>query len=85
MCCTSKKGVIMLEKEYKYYLDNKKEFVKKYLDKHIVIKGDSIIGVYNSLEEAVETSLKGNELGTFLVKQVEKEEQALRFYRRVFA
>ena len=75
----------MLEKEYKYYRDNKEEFVKKYLGKHIVIQNDKVIGIYNSLEDAITNSLKDNELGTFLVKQVEKEEQPLRFFRKIFA
>ncbi|MBR1753909.1 hypothetical protein IJ732_03655 [bacterium] len=74
----------MLEKEYKYYNENKSDFIDKYLDKHIVIKNNEVLGVYNSLAEAIQDSLQTNDLGTFLVKHIEKEEQAVRFYNRVF-
>lgn len=75
----------MLEKEYKFYQDNKASLIKNYLHKHIVIKDDKILGSYNSMEEAISEALIENELGTFLVKYIEPEEQTVRFYNRVFA
>ncbi len=38
----------MLEKEFKYYLDNQEELIKKYIGRFIVIKGDEVIGDYTS-------------------------------------
>ncbi len=75
----------MLEKEYEYYQNNKKNLISNYLNKYIVIKNNDILGAYNSMEEAVKKSLVDNALGTFLVQFVEKEEQTVRFYNRVFA
>jgi len=37
----------MLEKEFKYYLDNQQDLVKKYNGKFIVIVEDKVIGAYD--------------------------------------
>lgn len=59
----------MLEKEFKYFLNNQKELVEKYNGKFIVIKDSSVIGSYDSNAEAYnETIKKGEELGTFLIQ-----------------
>lgn len=58
----------MLEKEFKYYLDNQEELVKKYDNKFIVIKNQSVIGVYNSHNEAYTEAQKTEQLGTFLIQ-----------------
>lgn len=73
-----------LASEYRYYLDNKSELLKKYKDTFIVIKGDDVIGSYPTMEEAVEETKKTHDLGTFLVQHViEGEEIVQRFYSRV--
>ena len=66
----------MLEKEFQFYLDNQKELVEKYSGKFIVIKNNSIIGVYNSHSDAYNNSLKENELGTFLIQHCIEGEQS---------
>ncbi|MBA7684336.1 hypothetical protein ES703_92729 [subsurface metagenome] len=58
-----------LEKEFKYYLDNQDELVKKYKGKVIVIKNKKVIGVYDSEVEAVRETSKNEPLGTFLVQK----------------
>ena len=58
----------MLEKEFKYYLDNQDELVSKYNGKFIVIKGEKIIGVYNSHSDAYTETTKKETLGTFLIQ-----------------
>jgi len=69
----------MLEKEYDFYKKNEKEFLKKYPNKYIVIKNNSVLGVYDSIKEAMTQTLKENELGTFLVNQVKEEQQQIIF------
>jgi hypothetical protein len=59
----------MLEKEFQYYLSNQDEFLKKYLGKTIVIKGEKVIGSYDSEVEALIETRKTNELGTFLIQK----------------
>jgi hypothetical protein len=58
----------MLEKSFKYYLVHQLELVKKYNGKFIVIKDENVIGVYASHSEAYNETVKGHELGTFLIQ-----------------
>lgn len=58
----------MLEKEFKFYLDNQENLVKKYKGKYLVIIGENIVGVFNSDEEAYFESKKKYKLGTFLIQ-----------------
>jgi len=58
----------MLENEFKYYLDHQAELVKKYSGKFIVIKNESVIGVYDNNIEAYTETIKVEELGSFLIQ-----------------
>lgn len=58
----------MLEKEFKYYLDNQAELVKNYSGKFIVIKDQQVIGAYSSHGQAYETTITTEKLGTFLIQ-----------------
>ena len=58
-----------LEKEFKYYIGNQDELVKKYKGKVIVIKNEKVIGVYDSEVEAVQETSKKEPLRTFLVQR----------------
>lgn len=60
----------MLEKEFKYYLANQEKFVKEYNGKHIVIVGEQLVGVYDTLADAYTESQKKHQLGTFLIQLV---------------
>ena len=73
----------MLENEYKFYEDNKNNFINKYLNKYIVIKGDKVLGVFNSSEDAIKNAVQENELGTFLVQYVNEDEPQVIFRSRV--
>lgn len=75
----------MLEKEYKYFNDNQDDIIKKYLNKFIVIKGEQIIGSYDTEEDALKDTLKNNKLGTFLLQFVSasKDNYHQKFYSRV--
>lgn len=58
----------MIEKEFKYYIKNQSDFVKKYNEKFIVLKNEKVIGVYISHSEAYNETLKKEELATFLIQ-----------------
>lgn len=60
-----------LEKEFQYYVDHQEELVRQHNGKFIVIKGQEIIGVYDSEMEAVEKTSAEHELGTFLIQKCE--------------
>tara|TARA_R110002050_G_scaffold32401_7_gene83500 strand:+ start:1589 stop:1828 length:240 start_codon:yes stop_codon:yes gene_type:complete len=59
----------MLEKEFKYYLENQEEFLKQYKGRFIVIKSNKILGDYSSEIEALAETRKTHELGTFLIQK----------------
>ena len=58
----------MLEKEFKYYIEHQAELLEKYNGRVIVIKGQEVIGDYDSEAEAYTQSLIAHELGTFLIQ-----------------
>ncbi len=70
-----------LKTEFHHYLAHQAEFVKKYQNKYIVIKGTEVLGAYSDEETAVKTSRKHHELGTFLVQLVQPGTSG---YTRVF-
>ena len=75
----------LLKAEYDFYLNNKKELMKKYKDKYVAIQGTKVIG---SGEDKVETVKRlmydGYKLGEFLVHLVSKDsDEVQRFYSRV--
>jgi len=80
----AKKGS-SLEKEFQFYLENQEELIKQYNGKYIVIKGNKIIGAYNSEVEAVLKTSVNHELGTFLVQKCEpgKESYTQTYHSRV--
>lgn len=59
----------MLEQEFKYYLDNQDEIVKKYNGKVVVIIGQAVVGAFDNETEAYFSCLKKYELGTFLIQK----------------
>lgn len=71
----------MLEKEFKYYLNNQNQLVEKYNGKYIVIKGEDVIAVYDSETEAYFETQKQHELGTFLIQYCEPGDEA---YTEIF-
>lgn len=74
-----------LEKEFKYYLDNQDELVKKYKGKVIAIKNQKVIGVYDSEITAIQETSKNESLGTFLVQKctLDKENYKQTYHSRV--
>jgi hypothetical protein len=75
----------MLEREFKYYLDNQEELVKKYNNRVVVIVDNEVIGDYDSPGEAISETAKIHEPGTFLVQLCTEGDSAYtqRFYSRV--
>jgi len=60
-----------LEKEFRYYLQNQAKFLELYKNKYLVIKGEEVLGAYDSEMQAIKETTKTHELGTFLVQQCE--------------
>lgn len=60
---------VALKKEFEFYLERQDELVKQYDGKFVVIKNGKIIGVYDDVRTAVETTSKDHKIGTFLVQK----------------
>ncbi len=63
-----------LEKEFKFYQENKKKFLAEYENKFIVIVEWEVIGVYDNRMEAINETRKSYDLGTFLVQHIVKDD-----------
>lgn len=75
-----------LEKEFQYFLDHQSELVKRYGGKFIVIKNQTVIGVYDNETEAFTETQKQHQLGTFLIQECKpgSEVYTQTFHSRVF-
>lgn len=74
----------MLEIEYQFYQKNRDSLLKTYKGRFIVIRGDKVVGVFASEEEAYLEASKLYKLGTFLIQECtpnDKETQT--FHSRV--
>jgi len=59
----------MLEKEFRYYLDNQDKLLPKYNNRVLVIIGEDVVGDYDSVENAYFKSVEKYKLGTFLIQR----------------
>jgi hypothetical protein len=60
----------MLERERAYYEQHKEEIQTKYAGKEVVISGETIFGVYDSVGTAYEAAKAQFAPGSFLMKSV---------------
>ena len=58
----------MLEQEFKYYLENQAELVKKYNEKYLIIKDNTVVESYNTKDEAYFNAKEKYEMGTYLLQ-----------------
>lgn len=57
----------MLERENAFYKANQAEFREKYLNKWLVIAGESLWGVFDKVSDAAKAALENFEPGEFMV------------------
>jgi hypothetical protein len=70
-----------LNREFDYYITNQKELVKKYKNKFLIIKEQSVIGDYDSFDDALNAAIKKFEVGTFLIQHCTPGEDS---YTQIF-
>jgi len=61
---------IELEEEFEFYQAKKAEWLGKYKDKFVLIKGRELIDVYASFEDAYKEGVKRYGIQPFFIKQV---------------
>lgn len=68
----------MFEQELAFYNRNRAEFLSKYEWKHLLIKGDELVGVFDNPEDAYSEGLRRFGNTPFLIKHVLREERVER-------
>jgi len=64
----ARRGKDMIKDDFDYYTANQNEIVMDHLGEFVVIKDSTVLGYYQE-EAAAFEAMKGNELGTFIVKK----------------
>ena len=65
----------MLEKERKYFENNRSEWLSKFPNKFVLVKGEQLIGTFDKLEDALAEGARRFGTESFLVRKVEESEQ----------
>jgi len=75
----------MLEREFKFYKDNKENFDKLYDGKFIAIIGEEVTGVFDDELTAYSETKKEHAVGTFLIQQCSSkaDNHVQRYHSRV--
>ena len=64
-----------LDTEFQFYKQNKSDLLAKYENKYVVIVGESVVGSYDSYQDAVTITAKTHKPGTFFVQLVTAEDE----------
>lgn len=69
-----------LQKELETYEDNKSRLISESLNEYVLIKGDDIIGTFESHADAIKEGYQRYGTDVFLVKQVLEIEPQINFF-----
>ena len=72
---------ILLEQEYKFYLNHLKEFIPQHLNEFVLIKGDQLVDFFKSYEEALRAGLNFFGNVPFFIKEVQRKEEVHFFHQ----
>ena len=59
----------MQDQDFDYFVKNIQKLHETYGHKFLAIKNQGVLGAYNTFSEALETTLKTEELGEFLIQE----------------
>jgi hypothetical protein len=59
----------MQDQDFDYFVSNLQKLYATYGHKYVAVKNQSILGAYDTFNEALETTLKTDSLGTFLIQE----------------
>jgi hypothetical protein len=65
----------MLEQERQYYAEHLAEWLTSYPGKFVLVKGQELIGVFDTIEDALSEGARRFALEPFLVRRVEKNRE----------
>ena len=73
-----------LSRELAFYQEHQDELVRLYDGRVIAIRGEEVLGAYDSYVEARDTTLQDHEPGTFMLQKVSAGENIATFRRVAF-
>jgi hypothetical protein len=65
----------MLEQERQYYAEHLAEWLAQHPGKFVLIKGSELLGIFNTIEEALAEGARRFALEPFLVRRVQKDQE----------
>ena len=72
----------MQDQDYEYFLQNMEELYKRYGRKFLAIKNQRILGVYDDFDDALDSTLKQEEVGTFLIQECfQNKEECVHYFQ----
>ena len=66
----------MRDEDFKWFIENYNDLFKKYGHRYIAIKDKTVLGVYDNVVEAIDTTAEKYELGTFIVQECNGDSSA---------
>ena len=75
---------LVLEQEYNFFLSHLKEFSQNHLHEFVLIKGEQLVGFFNSYEKALRDGL--TRFGTqtpFFIEEVKEKEEVHYFHHGI--
>ena len=70
----------IIDKEYKWFVNNNKALYDKYGDVYVAIKNGKVLGKYKSFAEGVIKTKKKEKEGTFIVQRLSSDGSADNVY-----
>jgi len=67
----------MLEMEIEFYNENKADWLSKYSERFIIVKGRELVGVFNTSDEALAEGARRFGLDSFLIRRVTEHEERI--------
>jgi hypothetical protein len=55
--------------DFNYFLENMENLYRSHGHKFVAVKNKNILGIYDNFNEALESTLKTEELGTFIIQE----------------
>ena len=69
-----------VDKEYKWFTNNRKKLYEKYGDVYVAIKNNKVIGQFKSFAEGVTKTQRKEKIGTFIVQRLSLDGKADNVY-----
>ena len=67
----------MQEQDFDYFLQNMESLYQAHGHKFVAVKNQTILGAYGTFDDALEDTLKTEELGTFLIQECLENKEKL--------